>query len=94
MKPAFLDFKPDARDSSPLYVRLARKLGQAMGDGPYRANEALPSERLPSESLEVSRETARNAIDPLVDQGRIVRRRGSGHCIAAHIEQPLTSAQK
>ena len=88
-KPLF-EFKPDPRDSSPLYVQLSRKLGQAIRDGRYQADEALPSERVLSESVDVSRVTARKAIDQLVDQGLIVRRRGSGNYIAPRIEQPLS----
>jgi GntR family transcriptional regulator len=90
MKRTIFEFKPDPRDSSPLYVQLARKLGQAIRDGQYQADEALPSERLLSESLDVSRVTARKAIDQLVEQGLIVRRRGSGNYIAPRIEQPLS----
>jgi GntR family transcriptional regulator len=90
MKGSLFEFKPDARDSSPLYVQLARKLGHAIRDGQYQADEALPSERLLSESLDVSRVTARKAIDQLVEQGLIVRRRGSGNYIAPRIEQPLS----
>ncbi len=83
-------FKPDARDSSPLYLQLARNLGEAIRDGHYRAQEALPSERILSESTGVSRVTARKAIDQLVDQGMIVRKRGSGNYIAPRLEQPLS----
>ncbi len=91
MKPnALLDLKPDARDHSPLYLQLARRLGSAIRDGRYQADEALPSERLLSESLDLSRVTARKAIDQLVEQGLIVRRRGSGNYIAPRIEQPLS----
>jgi len=89
-KNTLLGLKPDTRDSSPLYLQLARKLGQAIRDGRYQADEALPSERLLSESLDVSRVTARKAIDQLVEQGLIVRRRGSGNYIAPRIEQPLS----
>lgn len=83
-------FKFDPRDSSPLYVQLARKLGHAVREGQYLVDEALPSERLLSESLNVSRVTARKAIDQLVDQGLIVRRQGSGNYIAPRFEQALT----
>ncbi len=83
-------FKPDARDNSPLYLQLARSLGDAIRDGRYRAQEALPSERILSESAGVSRVTARKAIDQLVEQGMIVRRRGSGNYIAPRLEQPLS----
>ncbi len=84
------EFKPDPRDSSPLYMQLARKLGQSIRDGRYKPDEALPSERLLSELLAVSRATARSAIDQLVEQGMIIRRRGSGNYIAPRIEQPLS----
>jgi len=89
-KNPILDFKPDPRDSSPLYLQLARKLGQAIRDGRYKPDEALPSERTLSESLGLSRVTARKAIDQLVEQGLVSRRRGSGNYIAPHIEQPLS----
>lgn len=87
---AIFEFKPDPRDSSPLYLQIARKLGQIIRDGGYKPDEALPSERMLAELLNVSRVTARSAIDQLVEQGLIVRRRGSGNYIAPRIEQPLS----
>ena len=84
------ELKTSARDATPLYLQLARKLAAAIRNGRYQAHEALPSERLLSECLSVSRVTARNAIDQLVEQGLIVRRRGSGNYIAPHLEQPLS----
>ncbi|HEV8314013.1 MAG TPA: GntR family transcriptional regulator [Burkholderiaceae bacterium] len=90
MKKLPFDFKPDVRGASPLYVQLAQKLAQAIRDGRYLADEALPSERVLSESLNLSRVTARKAIDQLVEQGLVVRRRGSGNYIAPKLEQPLS----
>jgi GntR family transcriptional regulator len=84
------DFKSDPRDNSPLYMQLARKLGQSIRDGRYKPDEALPSERVLAERLDVSRVTARSAIDQLVEQGLIIRRRGSGNYIAPRFEQPLS----
>ena len=83
-------FRFDARDSSPLYIQLARRIEAAIRDGQYQVDQALPSERLLSDSLGVSRVTARKAIDQLVDQGLIVRRQGSGNYIAPRFEQPLS----
>jgi GntR family transcriptional regulator len=83
------DFKPEPQDSSPIYLQLARKLGQNIREGRYQPDEALPSERVLSERLSVSRATARSAIDQLVEQGLIVRKRGSGNYIAPRLEQPL-----
>jgi GntR family transcriptional regulator len=83
-------FRPDAGDSTPLYLQLARHLSEAIREGRYQPQEALPSERLLSESLGLSRVTTRKAIDQLVLQGLIVRRQGSGNYIAPHLEQPLS----
>lgn len=83
-------FRPDPRDSSPLYLQLARQLADSIRAGNFQAREALPSERLLSEKAGVSRVTARKAIDQLVEQGLIERRRGSGNYIVPHIEQPLS----
>jgi len=83
-------FAPDLTSSSPLYLQLARHLGQLVRDGHFKANEALPSERGLSDALGLSRVTARKAIDQLVEQGLIVRRHGSGNYIAPQIEQPMT----
>lgn len=84
------EFKPNPKDSSPLYLQLARKLGQSIRDGRYKPDEALPSERVLAERLDVSRVTARSAIDQLVEQGLVIRRRGSGNYIAPRVEQPLS----
>lgn len=84
------EFQPSAQDSSPLYAQLARTIAQAIAAGKYLPDEALPSERTLAESLNVSRVTARAAIDQLVEQGLIIRKRGSGNYIAPRIEQPLS----
>jgi len=91
MNQPFTDFKVDLTDNSPLYMQLARKLMQDVREGRYQADQALPSERTLSETLDVSRVTARKAIDQLVEQGLVVRRRGSGNYIAPRIEQPLSN---
>ena len=91
MTPPSTGFQVNLDDNSPLYMQLARKLAQDVRDGRYQADQALPSERTLSELLDVSRVTARKAIDQLVDQGLVVRRRGSGNYIAPRIEQPLSN---
>ena len=64
MKRLPFDFRADVRAASPLYMQLAQKIAQAIRDGRYQSDEALPSERVLSESLKLSRVTARKAIDP------------------------------
>jgi GntR family transcriptional regulator len=91
MSQTSFEFKADSNDSSPLYMQIARKLSDDVHNGRYQVDQALPSERALSELLNVSRVTARKAIDQLVDQGLVVRRRGSGNYIAPRIEQPLSN---
>jgi GntR family transcriptional regulator len=75
-------FAPDADDASPLYLQLARNLGDACETVVIRCNEALPSERNLSESLGVlARDCTQRAIDQLVDQGFDCAQRGSGNYI-------------
>ena len=90
MAKPMLDFHADENSSSPLYLQLAVALAKAINEGRYQANEALPSERVLAEELQLSRVTARKAIERLVEQGLIVRKRGSGNYIAPRLEQPLT----
>ncbi len=83
-------FRPDLQSTTPLYAQLAQRLAQIIRSGRFQAHEALPSERLLSEGLNLSRVTARKAIERLVEQGLVVRRRGSGNYIAPQLEQPLS----
>ena len=82
-------FAVDPRSASPLYAQLAQALAAAIRDGRYQPDQALPSERALCEGLQLSRVTARKAIDQLVDLGLVVRRRGSGNYITPKLEQPL-----
>jgi GntR family transcriptional regulator len=91
MSQTSVEFQADAKDNSPLYMQIARKLSDDVRNGRYQVDQALPSERTLSELLNVSRVTARKAIDQLVEQGLVVRRRGSGNYIAPRIEQPLSN---
>ncbi|WP_374357038.1 GntR family transcriptional regulator [Chitinimonas sp.] len=82
--------KPDADSSTPLYLQVANKLTSAINSGLWQADEALPSERVLCEVLDISRVTARKAMDILFEQGLIVRRQGSGTYIAPRLVQPLS----
>ena len=84
------DFKPDAASDTPRYLQLANKLSDGIAGGDWRANQALPSERVLSELLAISRVTARKAIDMLCERGMLTRRRGSGTYITPKLEQPLS----
>lgn len=74
---------------TPLSVQLATKLGRAIRAGWWGVDEALPSERMLSGWLKLSRVTTRRAYDMLVQEGLIYRRRGSGSYVKQIYEQPL-----
>jgi GntR family transcriptional regulator len=90
MENRWLALKPEESLSTPLYLQLARKLADAINDGWWQADEALPPERTFSEELGISRVTARKALDVLLEQGLIRRRHGSGTFITPRLEQPLS----
>ena len=83
-------FKPNPASDTPLYMQLANMLSDGIASGDWRANQALPSERVLSDILEISRVTARKAIDMLCDRGMLTRKRGSGTYITPKLEQPLS----
>ena len=84
------DLRPDPENDTPLYLQLARKLGAAIHENRWNAGEALPSERVLSEALGVSRITSRKAIALLVEQGLIRRTQGAGSFITPRYEDPLS----
>lgn len=84
------EFKPDFASTTPLYIQLASKLSAGIVSGEWRAQEALPSERMLSDTLRISRVTARKALDLLCQRGLLTRRHGSGTYITPKLEQPLS----
>lgn len=90
MDSRFAQMTLDPGLATPLYHQLARQLGDAIEAGAWQAGEALPSERTLAETLEISRITARKALDRLAEQGLIRRSHGSGTFIAPRFNQPLT----
>ena len=65
-------------DPTPLYLQLERNLRQAIEARLVKAGDALPTERELAEEFAVSRITVRKAIEGLVSDGLVSRRRGSG----------------
>ncbi|HWW06110.1 GntR family transcriptional regulator [Collimonas sp.] len=82
--------KPDAASDTPLYLQLVNRLSEQINSGVWQPDEALPSERILADSLEISRVTARKAIDVLCERGMLIRKRGSGTYITPKLEQPLS----
>ena len=70
-------------DPTPLYLQLQRLLREVIDTQAVRPEEALPTERELAEEFEVSRITVRKAIDGLVEDGLVSRRRGAGTFVMA-----------
>ncbi len=77
----------------PLYVKLKQTIEDAIHSGKLRHGDALPAERDIADEAAISRVTVRKAIDDLVRDGLLVRRRGSGTFVVKplpRMQQPLT----
>jgi GntR family transcriptional regulator len=74
----------------PIYYQIQQYIREKIKKNEWLVGEAIPSERILSELFEVSRMTIRQAVQGLVDEGVLTRRRGSGTFISNEkVEQPL-----
>ena len=65
-------------DPQPLYLQLQKLLREAIRSGTVEEGSAIPTERDLADEFSVSRITVRKAVDALVDEGLLSRRRGAG----------------
>lgn len=72
----------DAGVAHSLYRQVAQQIADEIKSGKYPVNTKIPSERDLAEQFDISRMTIRAAIDTLVHQGLVVRRRRSGTYVA------------
>lgn len=85
-----VDLSVDRGSPVPLYAQLARGLETAIGDGALPPGALLGNEIDLAGRLGVSRPTVRQAIQSLVDQGLLVRRRGIGtQVVHSRVRRPL-----
>ena len=82
------------RPLPPLYYRVSRTLEQRVRDHRYKVGDRLPSEDDLCREFRASRITIRQAMGRLVEQGLIVRRRGSGSFVRAVEEPRATTPSK
>jgi GntR family transcriptional regulator len=80
----------DRTSPVPLYVQVAQGLQAAIEDGTLRPGSRLDNEIQLAGELGLSRPTMRRAMEYLVDQGLIIRRRGAGTTIVQpKVRRPL-----
>ncbi|MBB6553116.1 PLP-dependent aminotransferase family protein [Nonomuraea rubra] len=78
-----------ASGRGPLYLLLAARLRALIDDGVLAPDEPLPPDRVLARRLAVGRGTVVAAYDLLQQEGRLVRRQGSGTRVAA-LDLPAT----
>lgn len=87
----------DRSGQTPFYSQISDRLSLAIRDGELPAGSRIPNELEICDRLGVSRPTVRQAIQSLVDEGLLVRRRGVGtQVVQARVNRPveLTSLQE
>ena len=70
--------KLDDNSPIPLYYQLENIIKKRIEEGIYKVDEKIPSERKLSEELDISRMTISKAINNLVEEGVLYRKRGKG----------------
>jgi len=73
-----LPIRLDPASSAPKYAQLRDRLAEAIGSGRLSPGAKLPPEGVMAVELGISRNTVRQAIAELIQQGLVVRRHGSG----------------
>ncbi|MCM3024029.1 GntR family transcriptional regulator [Heyndrickxia ginsengihumi] len=80
----------DKESPIPIYFQIQEYIRKMVESGEWEVGDAIPSERILSEQFSVSRMTIRQAVQGLVDEGLLTRKRGSGTFISSQkVEQPL-----
>src|SRR5262245_45329011 len=81
---------PDRTSPIPLYFQLARQLEATISRGELAPGPRPDNEIELSERLAVTRPTMRKAIERLVNQGLVVRRRGKGTVVVPKaVKRPM-----
>jgi len=81
----------DPTSPVPLYYQLKEILRDAIAAGTWKPGELVPSEHQLQDEYQVSRNTAKKAIEELVQEGILTRVQGKGTFVAApKLEQALT----
>ncbi|MFT4149910.1 MAG: GntR family transcriptional regulator [Paracoccaceae bacterium] len=77
----------DLDGTGPLYLRLQRRIAEALAAGALMPGDPLPAERELASRTGLSRVTIRKAVQGLVAEGLVVQRRGSGTFVAPRVER-------
>jgi GntR family transcriptional regulator len=79
----------DKHSPVPLYYQLMNIIEELINTGTYKPGELIPSENQLCKQYEISRTTVRQAIQELVNSGKLVRTQGRGTFVnTARFEKP------
>ena len=78
MKEQEMSMKLDPNSEKPLHIQAEEVLRKLIESEEYKNGKLLPNEVLLSEQLNISRNTLRQAINKLVFEGLLVRKKGHG----------------
>jgi GntR family transcriptional regulator len=82
----------DKKSPIPIYFQIQEYIREKIKKKEWEPGSMIPSERILTETFDVSRMTIRQAIQGLVDEGILARKRGSGTFVNDQkVEQPLQS---
>ena len=88
--PFALDITIDRESKTPLHTQISEPLATLILDGTLPAGSRLEDELSMAKRLKVSRPTARQALQHLVDRGLVKRRRGVGTIVSPmHVHRPM-----
>ena len=88
--PFALDITIDRESKTPLHTQISEPLASLILDGTLPAGSRLEDELSMAKRLKVSRPTARQALQHLVDRGLVKRRRGVGTIVSPmHVHRPM-----
>ncbi|QHO91581.1 GntR family transcriptional regulator [Actinomyces sp. 432] len=80
----------DRSSELPLYAQIAEALGTLILEGELAPGTRIEDEVSMAKRLQVSRPTARQAMQSLADRGLVSRRRGAGTVVASpHVRRPM-----
>ena len=83
---------PETQEPLKAYQRLSEKIQDAIEKGGLKVGDKLPPERALAETFGVSRNSVREAIRTLSEQGILKSRHGDGTYICGSDLAPLTAA--
>ncbi len=87
----FLSGELSKPSGEPLYRQLENALKQALAASQIKRGAVIPSERVLSQSLDLSRVTVRKAIEGLVSDGILERRQGAKTVVSSRLEKSLAT---